>query len=624
MSRVPGAGGRRQPAGAARERAGGTAATRDARPGAAPQAGLRHRAWTPQRAGRAGLAASGLSVALTLAIAVVGPSLVEPALPGRPGTPPWFFAAHPSPYLVVALTALAIAAGATGLGLTIGASRRGWQVSPLLLLGAGIVVAVVLALIPPFGSGDHLSYAAYGRMAATGHDPYTTTPAELARLGDPIARAVGQWRDSPSVYGALASGGQALASLIGGTSVRLTVFVISLQNVLAFCVTGLLLHGLARGDRRRQLRAAVLWTANPLLLQVLVAGAHVDSQAIVFVVAALAAFGWAVRSGSDRAGAGGTGADGSGGRASLARLAGGAAVAGALVGLGFAIKVTMALAGTGLALACLLAWRVARREPAAGSAGAAGAAGRGWREPVAALAGLAAGFAVTAGASLAAWGLHALSPAAQAGSQVSIGSPWRAVRSLVRLAGLSEAAAEDAVKFAAVALGVVLLILMLAAIMRTARRPGAIPAGARAAAAQGSASAGPDVAAQPGWSYRAVAGALAGSVVAAAALAWLFAWPYVLPWYDGLGWALLVLLPASRLDWLMLARTTALAFGYLTATGAPLPSGLGWLETVVRTGVTPVILLACVVTLIALTWPGRGWAWPGEAGWRRAVPFGES
>jgi hypothetical protein len=551
------------------------------------------------RAGRAGLAATGLSIALTFTVAVLGPSLVEPARPGRAGQPPWAFAAHPSPYLVVALTAAAIAAGAAGLGLTIWASRRGWQVSPWLLVAAGIVAAVALALVPPFGSGDHLSYAAYGRMAATGHDPYTTTPADLARLGDPIARVVGQWRNSPSVYGALATGGQALASVVGGTSVRLTVFIISLQNVVAFGLTGLLLHGLARGDRRRQLRAALLWTANPLLLQVLVAGAHVDSQAIVFAVAALAVFTWASRAGSRRAW----------------RLGIGAAAAGALVGLGFAVKVTMVLAGAGLALACLLAWSLWRATRRAAPPGEP----RAWRSQLVLLGGLAAGFAVTAGASLAVWGLHSLSPALRAGSQVSIGSPWRSVRSAVRLGGgLSEAAAEDVVKFAALGLGVVLLALMLRAIMRTFRT--AEPDGAEAGSGAGAARAGRAVLRHV--DPAAVAAGLAASVVAAVALAWLFAWPYVLPWYDGLGWALLALLPWSRLDGLMLARTTALAIGYLPATGAPLPAGLGWLETVVRTGVTPVILLACVIVLVVTTWPGRDWAWPGETGWRSATPLG--
>ena len=113
----------------------------------------------------------------------------------------------------------------------------------------GLLAVAALALVPPFGSSDHLSYAAYGRMAVTGHDPYTTTPAALARLGDPVARAVEDWRNSPSVYGPLATAGQALAALIGGTSARLTVFVLGLLNAAAFAGTGLLLHRLARGDR---------------------------------------------------------------------------------------------------------------------------------------------------------------------------------------------------------------------------------------------------------------------------------------------------------------------------------------------------------------------------------------
>jgi hypothetical protein len=506
------------------------------------------------RLGQAGLAATGLSVALTFTVAVLGPSLMEPPLPGRPGQPPWSFPAHPSPYLVVALTAAAIVAGTGGLALTLWAGRRGWRVSPGLLLAAGVVAAAALALVPPFGSSDHLSYAAYGRMVVTGHDPYTTTPAALARLGDPIARAVEDWRSSPSVYGALATGGQALASVIGGTSVRLTVFILDLLNVVAFALTGLLLHRLARGDRRRQFRAALLWTANPLLLQVLIAGAHVDSQAVLFAVAALAAYRLADR------------------QRGCSRQALAAALAGGLVGLGFAVKATMVLVGIGLALAWLLA--VGRRT---------------WRTQLAIPAGLAVGFAVTAGASLVVWGVSSLRPALRAGSFVSIGSPWRAARSALRV-GIGESAAEDTVKIAAVVLAVALAALMIRSI--TSIRGG-----------------------------REGTGGLAASVVVAVALAWLFAWPYVLPWYDALGWALLVVLPWSRLDWLLLARTAALAIGYLPARGVAVPAGLGWLETVVRTAVTPAILLAATVTLVITLWPGRGWPWPGEDGWRPGIPF---
>jgi hypothetical protein len=524
----------------------------------------------PERAGRLGLAFSAASIALTFAVAAAGPSVMEPALPGRPGQPPWAFAASPSPYLIVAMAAAALAAGTAGLALTMSAARRGWSVPPRLILAAGIIAAAALALVPPFGSSDHLSYAAYGRMVITGHDPYTTTPAALARLGDPIARAVQDWRTSPSDYGSLATAGQALASLIGGTSVRLTVFVLSLLNVTAFAVTGLLLHRLARGDRARQLRAGLLWTANPLLLQVLVAGAHVDSQAIVFGVGALAVFALRIPNGSRPA--------------SPARQVLAAAGAGALIGLGFAVKPTMVLAGAGLAIACVVGWRRQQQShrPAAGGPPIR-------REPALLLGGLAAGFGLTAGASIAVWGTSSLRPGLRAGSFVSIGSPWRGVRAALSLA-TGESVAEDAVKAAAIVLAVALLALLVRAIrgLEPAAGPGALRAAADPAGR-------PDV----------VPATLAWAAVFAVAFAWLLAWPYVLPWYDALGWALLALLPWSRLDWLLLARTSALAFGYLPSRVIAMPAGLGWLRSVVRTGITPVILLALVMALVVMLWPSR-------------------
>jgi hypothetical protein len=549
---------------------------RDRRP---PRAGCRP---APDKSGTAGLAATGVSIALTFTVAVLGTSLMEPPLPGRAGQPPWAFDAHPSPYLVVALTAAALAAGAAGLALTMRATRRGWSVSPRAILIAGILCAAALALVPPFGSSDHLSYAAYGRIAVTGHDPYTTTPAALARLGDPVARAVEDWRNSPSVYGSLATGLQALASAIGGTSVRLTVFVLSLLNVAAFAVTGLLLHRLARRDARRQLRAGLLWTLNPLLLQVLVAGGHVDSQGIIFGIAGLAAFSsvsqndWRSHGPVSQAGA--------------------AAGAGALIGLAFAVKATLALIGAGLAVACVLAWHAGRSgggaEPGARPAGPPARA----LHPALLLGGLAAGFCVAAGASLVRWGPGSLLPALREGNYVSIGSPWRAVRSALRLA-IGEATAEDVVKAGAVLLALALLALLLRSI--TADGSGRWPD------VPGLAHRPPDRAGLPGG-----AAALVTCCAFAVAFAWLIAWPYVLPWYDALGWALLALLPASRLDWLMLARTTALAFGYLPArvAGIVVPAGLSWLRTVVRTGVTPAVLLAVTVVLVVLLW--RQWRVP--------------
>jgi hypothetical protein len=599
-------------------------------------------------AGRVGLALTALSIAATIAAGLAGPSAMEPVLPGRPGQPPWAFGLHMPPAAAVGLAAAALAAGTAGLGLCLHAVRRDWTVSPRAVLAAGLTSAAAITLAPPFGSSDQLSYAAYGRMVVTGHDPYLTTPAMLARLGDPVARAVQDWRGSPSVYGSLATGGQALASWIGGDSARLTVFVLSLLGLAAFAGTGLLLHLLTRGNRERQLRAGLLWTLNPLLLQVLVAGAHVDSQAIVFAVAAIAVFAlglprvWA-RSGlaaweaSPRSSAGpqrdasaGPRGDASAGPPPL-RWLGVAAAAGALAGLATAVKLSFALVAGGLVVAALLAW-----WPRPASTGRPGR----WRPLALAAGGVTAGFVVAAAAALLPWGPQSVDPALRAGSYVSIGSPWRAVRSALRLL-VGEGHADSLVRAGAIVLAAALLALLarplrgLAVAVTGAPAPGDLAArdlvpgapaigdpatGAPAIGdpatgdpaigdpATGTPATRDPAKGDPAWAVPVTAAqltVLAGASCFVFGFAWLAAWPYVLPWYDGLGWALLALLPWAplpwaALDWLVLARTAALAFGYLPARVIALPPGLGWLRSVIRTGVTPVALLAVTVVLLLL------------------------
>jgi hypothetical protein len=444
---------------------------------------------------------------------------------------------------------------------------------------------------------------------------------------------VQDWRGSRSVYGSLATGGQALASWIGGDSARLTVFALSLLGLAAFAGTGLLLHRLTRGSRERQLRAGLLWTLNPLLLQVLVAGAHVDSQAIAFAVAAIAVFALGLPQVWARSGPAAPGGrlDAPAGPHPLRGL-GVAATAGALAGLASAVKLSFVLIAPGLGVAALLAW-----WPPPGSAGSPGR----WRPLALAVGGVTAGFVVTAAAALLPWGPQSVGPALRAGSYVSIGSPWRAVRSGLRLL-VGEGNADSLVRAGAIVLAVALLALFARPLRGLAGAFTGAPAtadpavGVQAAgippteAPAGPAAASPAVEVQvtgipatrapagPAAADPAVRVQAAGAPVTAAQLtmlagascfvlgfAWLAAWPYVLPWYDGLGWALLALLPWAplpwaALDWLVLARTAALAFGYLPARGIALPPGLGWLRSVIRTGVTPVALLAVTVVLLLL------------------------
>ncbi len=214
---------------------------------------------------------------------------------------------------------------------------------------------------------------------------------------------------------------------------------------------------------------------------------------------------------------------------------------------------------------------------------------------------------MTAGAAVASGGSAMLRQSSQASDMVSIGSPWRAIRTVIHLV-VGETTATDMVKAGAIALTVVLAVLIIRGIPGIIGEPGPV------APVAGQPGAGPAGVGAAGVGLRGdgAAGLAGGSVAAGVAfalvLAWLFAWPYVLPWYDALGWALLPLVPwvsaavVDGIGWLLLARTAALGFGYLPArtSHATMPPGLTWLQPVIRHGVTPVILAAATVWLVVL------------------------
>ncbi|MGP4105142.1 polyprenol phosphomannose-dependent alpha 1,6 mannosyltransferase MptB [Nonomuraea sp. KM90] len=296
--------------------------------------------------------AIGASILLTITIGILGPSPMVPSLSGPAWSPPYSLDVHPNQHLTIALAAAALVLGGLGLlaallairiaatavsriPITVGSGSEfpagsgpkipagsdpevpavsgpgnaapaypGHEVSgnrgtasakwhrglpsarSFVLIGC--IAAGVLAFLPPSGSGDHLNYAVYGRMVTLCLSPYTHGAADLP--GDPVADAVEEpWREEPSVYGPVATALQAVASWAGGDSLRLTIFVLALFNAAAFIATGLLTDRFTRDDPVRRLRAALLWTANPLLLYHLVAGMHVDTLAVAGVVAALLA-----------------------------------------------------------------------------------------------------------------------------------------------------------------------------------------------------------------------------------------------------------------------------------------------------------------------------------------------
>ncbi len=460
------------------------------------------------------------SILLTITIAALGPSAMVPPLPGAAWQPPYSLDLRPGGHLVVALAAVAIVAGTIGLvaGLR-GLRRTGPSTAggTRWLVVAGCLAAGVLAFLPPIGSADHLNYAAYGRIAVLGLDPYVTVPSALPQ--DPVAGVVEEWRNTPSVYGPVATAVQALASWVGGDSVRLTVFVLALVNAAAFVATALLLHRITRRDPVRQRRAALLWAVNPLVVYQLAAGMHVDTLAIAFVVGALVV------------------------------------ESGVLLGLGIAVKVTVGLVALGPA------WQY--RRDARRLALIAGAA--------------------TLTVVVAYWlaGPHALDQVLNASKTVSFATPWKLGQKALQ-ALIGSGAYRAWIQAGSLVLMAVLAWLLL--------RRGADADGQVGADGQVDADGKAD----------------AAQVAVAFVVAWLFATPYALPWYDGLALALLAMVPASTLDWFVVARMAALSMAYLPARQRDQPSDLGWLVTVVRAQVVPWLLLALTAGLV--WWAARAGA----------------
>jgi len=85
----------------------------------------------------------------------------------------------------------------------------------------------------------------------------------------------------------------------------------------------------------------------------------------------------------------------------------------------------------------------------------------------------------------------------------------------------------------------------------------------------------------------------------AVSAAWLFVWPYQLPWYDAMIICLLVLYPASRLDWLVVARVTAGTFALMPGNAGFPPQHL--LKAITSDSLyywAPVVLLAAAAALV--------------------------
>jgi hypothetical protein len=181
------------------------------------------------------------------------------------------------PFVATALLYTGDILACLGLAGMLWAHSQGWRPNPRHLLLASASIVGVMVSLTPVGSSDAASYAAYGRIAAQGGNPYTTNP--LAWGDYAYSHVVSAtWKTQPSVYGPFATAIQRFAASIGGANVATTVWVLMILNGAVFLGVGWLL--LKTSDD--PVRATLFWTANPVLIQQLVSGGHLDT----FVAAA--------------------------------------------------------------------------------------------------------------------------------------------------------------------------------------------------------------------------------------------------------------------------------------------------------------------------------------------------
>ncbi len=277
--------------------------------------------------------AIGVAIVAMIGVSAAGPSAAVAAMPRPAAGPPWWLVLRLSPGRVTTVLWMADVVGCAGVAAGLVAVARGARPSPRLLLAGALVAVAALAVLPPAGSTDELSYAIDGRIVVVGHSPYVMTPGQLRRTGDPVARlAPRTWVNTPSVYGPLATAEEWAAAELGGTSAARITFWLKLCNVLAFVATALALDRLLRRDPASRARAHLLWTVNPLTLWAMIAGGHIDGVATALGFCGLIVL--RVRQPAEAT---------SGPRAFAAGL---------LVGAATACKVTFGLFGLGVVWAC--------------------------------------------------------------------------------------------------------------------------------------------------------------------------------------------------------------------------------------------------------------------------------
>lgn len=235
---------------------------------------------SPPRTRRQVVAASAVGLLLTAGIAVAAAYAgltQEVRLPGWFGPWPWRRPGALHGWVVLGLVLLAALCALwtwlTATVLHLPGVRGSWR--SLRLRTVAVVAAVwslPFVLSGPVGSLDVQSYAAIGRLAVVGRDPYQVGPVVL---GDRFAAAVDPlWRSTPTPYGPLQVQLLRALSLATGREVGPAVLLIRAVGILALGAA--LWFMLRAAEPAERLPALVLTALNPVVLVHLVSGAHLD------------------------------------------------------------------------------------------------------------------------------------------------------------------------------------------------------------------------------------------------------------------------------------------------------------------------------------------------------------
>jgi alpha-1,6-mannosyltransferase len=485
------------------------------------------------------------STLIMIGVSAAGPSVSVPVM-RRAGVLPWWHALHLTATFATVSLWFAMVLGCAGVMAGLVAVARGARPPVRPVIAAAFLAVVVLAVLPSAGSTDSISYAASGRTAVIGHSPYVMTPLQLQRTGDPVGRQIpsseipSTWMNAVSVYGPGATAAEWAAAELGGTSLARITLWLKLEEAVAFGAVILALDRLLRADPGMRLRAHLLWSVNPLLLWEIVAGGHIDGLAALSGLLGIAA----LRARAPREAGEGSGLP--------EILAGGAALAGLLIGVAASIKVEYGLFGLAVAWAC--------------------------RRSLRALVAAAAGFLVVIVPAYLAAGTPALKGLVHRGGGITWDTMyqlfWRPVLGYTQFSVSS--VPPHLVLVAYLLFAAVALVALLGLPDRTPGLPAVAPA-------------------------------------LALSLAWLFVTPFQRPWYDVMAVSLLALYSASRLDWLVLIRLLAGATIYAQAVQSPVEPH--WLYDMAQfngTWLTPGIRLLTAAALVWLCVSGR-WGWRSES-----------